>query len=180
MICPDVSPNPPAHEQPTIGLIGMGAMGCMYAKLLSQAHWKQCVFSPPLSSYPLTLSTASTSVTSPRNLTPLSMISPVRPHAHPIISSLSPHDLPYPCTPHRQMYLASPCFQTAMQSPTLPISSFTLSKQSLLIASWGSMAHVCVSSPFFITLQGRVLYRPYGIRLPAFCYILNRFNTSSN
>jgi hypothetical protein len=180
MIRPDVSPNPPAHEQPTIGLIGMGAMGRMYAKLLSQAHWKQCVFSPPLSSYPLTLSTASTSATSPRNLTPLSVISPVRPHAHPIVSSLSPHDLPCPCTPHRQTYPASPCFQTAMQSPALPISSFTLSKQSLLIASWRSTAHVRVSSPFFITLQGRVLYRPYGIRPPAFCYILNRFNTSSN
>jgi hypothetical protein len=180
MIHPDVSPNAPAHKQPIIGLIGMGAMGHMYAKLLSQAHWKQCVFSPPLSSYPLTISTASTSATSPRNLTPLDVVSPVRPHAHPIVSSLSPHDPPCPCTPHRQMYLASPCFQMAMQSPALLISSFTLSKQSLLIASWRSTAHVRVSSPFFITLQGRVLYRPYGIHLPAFCSILNCFNTSSN
>jgi hypothetical protein len=27
MIRPDVFPNAPAHKQPTIGLIGMGAMG---------------------------------------------------------------------------------------------------------------------------------------------------------
>ena len=153
MIRADVSPNTPAHEQPTIGLIGMGAMGHMYTKLLSQAHWKQCVFSPPLSSYPLTLSTASTSATSPRNLKPLSVISLVCPHAHLIVSSLSPHDPPCPCTPHQQTYPASLCFQMAMQSPALPISLSTVSKQSLLIASWRSTAHVRVSSPSFITLQ---------------------------
>ena len=153
MIHPDVSHNAPAHEQPTIGLIGMGTMGRMYAKLLSQACWKQCGFSPPLPSYPLTISTASTSATSPRNLMPLSVISSVRPHAHLIVSSLSPHDLPCPCTLHPQTYPTSPCFQTAMQSPALLISSSTLSKQSLLITSWCSTTHVCVSSPSFITLQ---------------------------
>jgi hypothetical protein len=129
------------------------ALELMYAKLLSQVCWKQCVFSPPLPSYPLTLSTASTSATSPRNSTPLSVISPVCPHAHPIISSLSPHDPPCPCTLHWQTYPASPCFQTAMQSPALPISLSTVSKQSLLIVSWRSTAHVRVSSPSFITLQ---------------------------
>jgi 6-phosphogluconate dehydrogenase (decarboxylating) len=39
----DVSPASPAEAQPTIGLIGMGAMGRMYAKYLSQAGWKKCV-----------------------------------------------------------------------------------------------------------------------------------------
>ncbi|KAF7311399.1 Prephenate dehydrogenase [Mycena kentingensis (nom. inval.)] len=34
-----VSPSSPVSEQPTIGLIGMGAMGKMYAKQLSQAGW---------------------------------------------------------------------------------------------------------------------------------------------
>ncbi|KAJ6548118.1 prephenate dehydrogenase [Mycena vulgaris] len=37
----DVSPASPAEAQPTIGLIGMGAMGRMYAKYLSQAGWKK-------------------------------------------------------------------------------------------------------------------------------------------
>ncbi|KAJ7689786.1 prephenate dehydrogenase [Mycena rosella] len=36
---PDVSPASPADAQPTIGLIGMGAMGKMYAKYLAQAGW---------------------------------------------------------------------------------------------------------------------------------------------
>lgn len=40
---PNITPNAPEHEQPTIGLIGMGAMGRMYAKLFSQAGWKKCV-----------------------------------------------------------------------------------------------------------------------------------------
>ena len=168
MIRPDVSPDAPAHEQPTIGLIGMGAMGRMYAHLLSQARWKQSVFSPPLPSYlSLTLSTASTYATSPRNSTHFSVISQVRHHPHPIISSLSPHDPHCPCTPHLQTYPASPCCQMAMQSPALPISSYTRSKQSLLIASWRSTAHVCVSSPIFITRQSRVLYRHMAfVRLP--------------
>lgn len=39
----DVGPNHPLHEQPTIGLIGMGAMGTMYAKHLSDAGWKKYV-----------------------------------------------------------------------------------------------------------------------------------------
>ncbi|KAJ7940301.1 hypothetical protein B0H13DRAFT_1937476 [Mycena leptocephala] len=37
----DVSPDSPFEEQPTIGLIGMGAMGRMYAKYLSEAGWKK-------------------------------------------------------------------------------------------------------------------------------------------
>ncbi|KAG2136081.1 uncharacterized protein EDB93DRAFT_1254064 [Suillus bovinus] len=41
MVRIDVSPNDPAEEQPTIGLIGMGAMGAMYAKHLSKAGWKK-------------------------------------------------------------------------------------------------------------------------------------------
>ena len=39
----NVTPDVPVHAQPTIGLIGMGAMGYMYAKLLSQAGWKKSV-----------------------------------------------------------------------------------------------------------------------------------------
>ncbi|KAJ7100465.1 prephenate dehydrogenase [Mycena epipterygia] len=38
---PDVSPSSAMEAQPTIGLIGMGAMGRMYAKYLSQAGWKK-------------------------------------------------------------------------------------------------------------------------------------------
>lgn len=41
----DVAPSHPLDQQPTIGLIGMGAMGTMYAKLLSDAGWKKCVSS---------------------------------------------------------------------------------------------------------------------------------------
>jgi prephenate dehydrogenase (NADP+) len=41
MINADVSPSSPVAEQPTIGLIGMGAMGRMYARLLSDAGWKK-------------------------------------------------------------------------------------------------------------------------------------------
>ncbi|KAJ6502195.1 hypothetical protein C8R45DRAFT_611730 [Mycena sanguinolenta] len=37
----DASPSSPLEEQPTIGLIGMGAMGRMYAKYLSSAGWKK-------------------------------------------------------------------------------------------------------------------------------------------
>jgi prephenate dehydrogenase (NADP+) len=37
-----VTPHSPLADQPTIGLIGMGAMGKMYAKLLSDAGWKKC------------------------------------------------------------------------------------------------------------------------------------------
>ena len=39
----DVTPNDPKEEQPVIGLIGMGAMGKMYAEHLSRAGWKRCV-----------------------------------------------------------------------------------------------------------------------------------------
>jgi prephenate dehydrogenase (NADP+) len=41
MIRPDVTPDAPVDEQPTIGLIGMGAMGKLYAKCLSAAGWKK-------------------------------------------------------------------------------------------------------------------------------------------
>ncbi|KAF9264094.1 Prephenate dehydrogenase [Marasmius fiardii PR-910] len=36
-----VSPNDPIETQPTIGLIGMGAMGSMYANIFSEAGWKK-------------------------------------------------------------------------------------------------------------------------------------------
>ncbi|KAJ8076199.1 prephenate dehydrogenase (NADP(+)) [Marasmius tenuissimus] len=36
-----VNPNDPIESQPTLGLIGMGAMGKMYANLLSKAGWKK-------------------------------------------------------------------------------------------------------------------------------------------
>ena len=41
MVKPDVTPDAPVEEQPAIGLIGMGAMGTMYAKYLSAAGWKR-------------------------------------------------------------------------------------------------------------------------------------------
>lgn len=41
MISPDVTPDAPLEAQPTLGLIGMGAMGSMYAKFLSAAGWKK-------------------------------------------------------------------------------------------------------------------------------------------
>jgi len=41
MIHPDVTPDTPIDEQPTIGLIGMGSMGKMYAECLSDAGWKK-------------------------------------------------------------------------------------------------------------------------------------------
>ena len=40
-VAPDVSPSSPRDEQPTIGLIGMGAMGRMYAKYFNEAGWKK-------------------------------------------------------------------------------------------------------------------------------------------
>jgi prephenate dehydrogenase (NADP+) len=39
MISLPVSPSSPASEQPTIGIIGMGSMGQMYANLFAQAGW---------------------------------------------------------------------------------------------------------------------------------------------
>lgn len=41
MIDPNVTPSFPIEAQPTIGLIGMGAMGRMYAKYLSEAGWRK-------------------------------------------------------------------------------------------------------------------------------------------
>ena len=40
-IRPDVTPESPAEDQPAIGLIGMGAMGSLYARCLSEAGWKK-------------------------------------------------------------------------------------------------------------------------------------------
>ena len=42
---PEVTPSSPTENQPTIGLIGMGAMGRMYAKYLGQAGWRRYVSS---------------------------------------------------------------------------------------------------------------------------------------
>lgn len=39
-----ISPDASIEEQPTIGLIGMGEMGKMYAKRLSDAGWKKYGF----------------------------------------------------------------------------------------------------------------------------------------
>lgn len=41
MFSSTVSPNDPIEDQPTIGIIGMGAMGKMYAKLFAKAGWKK-------------------------------------------------------------------------------------------------------------------------------------------
>lgn len=38
---PQCAPDDPVEQQPAIGLIGMGAMGKMYAQYLSQAGWKK-------------------------------------------------------------------------------------------------------------------------------------------
>lgn len=43
MVDPNVNPSSPVEEQPTIGLIGMGSMGKMYANYLSGAGWKKYV-----------------------------------------------------------------------------------------------------------------------------------------
>jgi prephenate dehydrogenase (NADP+) len=37
------TPLSPVHEQPTIGIIGMGAMGKMYTQYLSEGGWKKSV-----------------------------------------------------------------------------------------------------------------------------------------
>ena len=42
-ISPNVTTSSPLNDQPTIGLIGMGAMGKMYANRLSDAGWRKCV-----------------------------------------------------------------------------------------------------------------------------------------
>ncbi|PIL24357.1 hypothetical protein GSI_14110 [Ganoderma sinense ZZ0214-1] len=41
MVRPDVTPDSPLEEQPCIGLIGMGAMGNLYARCFSEAGWKK-------------------------------------------------------------------------------------------------------------------------------------------
>ncbi|KIK63016.1 hypothetical protein GYMLUDRAFT_197334 [Collybiopsis luxurians FD-317 M1] len=41
MFSSTVGPNDPIERQPTIGIIGMGAMGKMYAKLFAKAGWKK-------------------------------------------------------------------------------------------------------------------------------------------
>ncbi|KAG6334093.1 hypothetical protein ID866_4998 [Astraeus odoratus] len=41
MIRTNVQPSDPMEDQPTIGIIGMGAMGTMYAKYLSEGGWKK-------------------------------------------------------------------------------------------------------------------------------------------
>ena len=44
MVRCDVTPDMPYDEQPSIGLIGMGEMGRMYANCLSKAGWKRFVY----------------------------------------------------------------------------------------------------------------------------------------
>ncbi|KAI0723856.1 Prephenate dehydrogenase [Cerioporus squamosus] len=41
VVRPDVTPDSPIEEQPSIGLIGMGAMGSLYARCFSEAGWKK-------------------------------------------------------------------------------------------------------------------------------------------
>ncbi|OBZ65734.1 putative prephenate dehydrogenase [NADP(+)] [Grifola frondosa] len=48
---PDVTPNSPPDEHPAIGLIGMGAMGTMYAKYLADAGWKKIYVCDQASKY---------------------------------------------------------------------------------------------------------------------------------
>ena len=48
----DVTPQSPIEEQPIIGLIGMGAMGTLYAKHLVDAGWKRYAFPRPNFSHP--------------------------------------------------------------------------------------------------------------------------------
>lgn len=40
-VSPDVTPNTAIEEQPTIGLIGMGAMGRLYADQFVAVGWKK-------------------------------------------------------------------------------------------------------------------------------------------
>lgn len=44
MIDPAVTPDAPLEAQPTLGLIGMGAMGTMYAKAFAAEGWKKWVY----------------------------------------------------------------------------------------------------------------------------------------
>ena len=50
MFGPDITPDSPPEKQPAIGIIGMGAMGAMYAKCLSKGGWKRCARSESVSS----------------------------------------------------------------------------------------------------------------------------------
>jgi prephenate dehydrogenase (NADP+) len=40
---PNVSPDSPVEKQPVLGIIGMGAMGRMYANYLANSGWKRYV-----------------------------------------------------------------------------------------------------------------------------------------
>lgn len=40
-VSPDVTPRSPYEKQPAIGLVGMGLMGRMYARYLSEAGWQK-------------------------------------------------------------------------------------------------------------------------------------------
>ncbi|THH12662.1 hypothetical protein EW146_g7491 [Bondarzewia mesenterica] len=51
MVRPDVTPDAPVEEQPTIGLIGMGAMGKIYAKYLLDGGWKKIHVCDQMSKY---------------------------------------------------------------------------------------------------------------------------------
>jgi prephenate dehydrogenase (NADP+) len=42
-VLPNVTTSSLLNDQPAIGLIGMGAMGKMYANRLSDAGWRKCV-----------------------------------------------------------------------------------------------------------------------------------------
>jgi prephenate dehydrogenase (NADP+) len=42
-VSPNVTTSSSLNDQPIIGLIGMGAMGKMYAHQLSDAGWRKCV-----------------------------------------------------------------------------------------------------------------------------------------
>ncbi|OBZ65706.1 putative prephenate dehydrogenase [NADP(+)] [Grifola frondosa] len=48
---PDVTPKSPPEEHPAIGLIGMGAMGTMYAKYLADAGWEKIYVCDQASKY---------------------------------------------------------------------------------------------------------------------------------
>jgi hypothetical protein len=47
-LSPSVTPSSLTESQPTIGLIGMGAMGRMYAQRLGAAGWRRFVSLLPL------------------------------------------------------------------------------------------------------------------------------------
>jgi pyrroline-5-carboxylate reductase len=59
---PNVTPSSPRDEQPTIGLIGMGAMGKMYANCLAEAGWQKYTIGLPNCMHPNLLLAEYTSV----------------------------------------------------------------------------------------------------------------------